>query len=52
MIRSNSRCGKPHKNHAFISLADGGNFKIKKLKEKTKHNKAELVKILSSLDWC
>ena len=27
MIRSNSRNGKPHKNHAFISLADGEQVK-------------------------
>jgi len=28
MIRSNSRCGKPHKNQSFISLADGEQVKI------------------------
>ena len=36
MIRSNSRNGKPHKNHAFISLADGDKVKVKSVKEKAK----------------
>jgi len=45
MIRSNSRCGKPHKNHAFISLADGEQDQSQKRRRKSKKEKRKNQKL-------